>query len=94
MMREPQVRIARVSALNALPAQFLIGFCVAILLPAYVRYGDFKTALGTTGFTNSFIGATIALILGMTMLSRVKAFTGTRTFGYSSAPSASPSPRC
>ncbi|ARR52064.1 sugar transferase [Rhizorhabdus wittichii] len=82
MTREPQVRIARVSALNALPAQFLIGFCVAILLPAYVRYGDFKTALGTTGFTNSFVGATIALILGMTMLSRVTAFPGTRTFGY------------
>ncbi|MFD2501884.1 hypothetical protein ACFSTI_27680 [Rhizorhabdus histidinilytica] len=82
MTREPQVRIARVSALNALPAQFLIGFCIAILLPAYIRYGDFQTALGTTGFANSFIAATVALILGMTMLSRVTAFPGTRTFGY------------
>lgn len=82
MMREPRVRIAQVSALNALPAQFLIGFCVAILLPAYVRYGDLDRALATTGFANSLVGATIALILGMTMLNRVTAFPGTRTFGY------------
>jgi len=70
------------SALNALPAQFLIGFCIAVLLPAYVRYGDFGTALTAAGFTNSFIGAAIALALGMIMLRRVTAFPGTRTFGF------------
>jgi lipopolysaccharide/colanic/teichoic acid biosynthesis glycosyltransferase len=82
MTREPQVRIARISALNALPAQFLIGFTIAVLLPAYVRYGDFRTAFGATGFSNSFIGAITALALGMIMLRRVTAFPGTRTFGY------------
>ncbi|MES2494766.1 MAG: sugar transferase [Pseudomonadota bacterium] len=70
------------SALNALPAQFLIGFCIAVLLPAYARYGDFDTALTAAGFTNSFIGAAIALALGMIMLRRVTAFPGTRTFGF------------
>lgn len=82
MTREPQMRIAQVSALNALPAQFLIGFCVALLLPAYLRYGSFGAALAIRGFSNSFIGASIALALGMILLRRVTAFPGTRTFGY------------
>jgi len=82
MTREPQVRIIRASALHALPAQFLIGFCVALLAPAYLRYGDFGYALDAPGFSNSFLGASLALALGMVMLRRVTAFPGTRTFGY------------
>jgi len=82
MTREPQVRIVRASALNALPAQFLISFVAAALLPAYLRYGGFEYALGVPGFSNSFVGASIAVALGMIMLRRVTAFPGTRTFGY------------
>ncbi|MET0375629.1 MAG: sugar transferase [Rhizorhabdus sp.] len=82
MNRERHIPLARVSALEALPAQFLIGFIFAVLLPAFVRYGSFSRALPLLGFLNSFIGATIALGLGLIMLRRVTAFPGTRTFGY------------
>lgn len=76
------MRQMRVSVLNALWVQFLIGFCGAVLLPAYVRYGDFSTALLSTGFPSSFVGASIAIGLAILMLRRVTAFPGTRTFGY------------
>lgn len=76
------MRQMRVSVLNALSAQFLIGFCGAILLPIYFRYGDFDTALQSSGFPCSFIGASIAVAMAILMLRRVTAFPGTRTFGY------------
>lgn len=76
------MRQMRVSVLNALSAQYLVGFSGAILLPAYVRYGDFDTALGSSGFPASFIGASIALALAILMLRRVTAFPGTQIFGY------------
>ena len=82
MDRKPQVAVAQTSALNALSAQFLLCFVLAILLPAFVRYGDFNEALGIKGFPNSFAGATIGLALGIMMVRRVTAFPGTRTFGY------------
>lgn len=76
------MRQIRVSVLNALSAQFLIGFCGAILLPAYIRYGDFDTALQSPGFPCSFAGASIALALAILLLRRVTGFPGTKTFGY------------
>ncbi|KRB82871.1 sugar transferase [Sphingomonas sp. Root710] len=82
MIREPKMRQMRVSALNALSAQFLIGFCGAILFPAFIRYGDFDTALKSSGFPCSFVGASVAIALAILMLRRVTAYPGTRTFGY------------
>ncbi|KKC24374.1 sugar transferase [Sphingomonas sp. SRS2] len=82
MNRERHMPLAQVSALNALSAQFLIGFVLAVLLPAVVRYGGINQAIAVGGFLNSFFGATIALGLGLVMLRRVTAFPGTRTFGY------------
>lgn len=80
--RKGRMPPVRPSALNALSVQFLIGFVLAVLLPAFIRYGGIDQAVSVRGFFNSFVGSTIALGLGLIMLRRVTAFPGTRTFGY------------
>lgn len=79
---KPRVPIVGVSALTSLSVQFLIGFVLAVLVPALARYGTFAQAMPATGFLGSFAGATIGLLLGLVMLRRVTAFPGTKTFGY------------
>ncbi len=82
MSRELQVPRARASVFNALSAQFLLGFTLAVILPTYLRFDSFDEALASSGFPNSFLGATIALTVGMIMLRRVTAYPGTRAFGF------------
>lgn len=79
---KPRATTAGVSALSSLSVQFLIGFVVAILAPALVRYGTLANAIPATGFLSSFVGATAALMFGLLMLRRVTAYPGTKTFGY------------
>jgi lipopolysaccharide/colanic/teichoic acid biosynthesis glycosyltransferase len=79
---KPRATTTGVSALSSLSVQFLIGFVVAILVPALVRYGRFDHAVRADGFIGSFWGATFGLLLGLVMLRRVTAYPGTKTFGY------------
>lgn len=79
---KPRVAAAGASALASLTAQFLIGFVIAVLAPAFIRYGHFEHAINADGFIGSFWGATLGLLLGLVMLRRVTAYPGTRTFGY------------
>lgn len=74
--------VAQPSPLNALSAQFLVGFTFAIIAPAYARFGDVNRFFNDIAFSNSFIGASVGLALGLVMLRRVTAFPGTKTFGY------------